>query len=241
VKRLAVVLIILAGLVGLASRPALAGQPVSIELVLGVDCSLSVSNSEYNLQMHGIASALRNPAVIAAILSHDKGVAFALFRWAGVAEDKPAIPWRVLRTPGDIAATADEIDRVESANVGYFTSIGEAMAQAMHFLATNGYDGAARRIDISGDGRSNAGRDPIVLREVANAAGITINGLAILTDDPGLARYYRQNVVAGPDAFVEPALDYYAFKAAMLKKLLRELQPALSQAAPALRRTARLP
>lgn len=228
-------------LLTLFARPAPAGEPVSIELVLGVDCSLSVNNVEYALQMHGIAAALRNPVVIAAILAHDKGVAFALFRWAGVAEDRPAVGWRVLRTRDDIATTADEIEALKSVNVGYLTAIGEAVAQAMRFLANNGYDGLARRIDISGDGRSNAGREPTVMRNLATAAGITINGLAILTDDSGLARYYRRNVVAGPDAFVEPAVDYNAFRRAMLKKLLRELQPALSQAAPALRRTARLP
>jgi len=238
VKRLAIVL---AALFSLTARPALAGEPVSIELVLGVDSSLSVNNVEYALQMHGIAAALRHPAVIAAILSHDKGVAFALFRWAGVAEEKPGVDWRVLRTPADIAATAAEIEGLKSSNVGYLTAIGEAMAQAMNFLADNGYDGLARRIDISGDGRSNAGRDPAVMRALASAAGITVNGLAILTGDADLANYYRENVVAGPDAFVEPALDYNAFRAAMLKKLLRELQPALSEATPALHRTARLP
>lgn len=231
----------LAALLIFFARPVPAGEPVSIELVLGVDCSLSVNNVEYDLQMHGIAAALRNPAVIAAILAHDKGVAFALFRWAGVAEEEPAVGWRVLRTRDDIAATADEIEGLKSANVGYLTAIGEAVAQAMRFLADNGYDGLARRIDISGDGRSNAGREPAMMRNLATAAGITINGLAILTDDPDLARYYRQNVVAGSDAFVEPSLDYNAFRRAMLKKLLRELQPALSEAAPALRRTARLP
>lgn len=225
----------------LIARPAAAGEPVSVELVLGVDCSLSVNNVEYALQMHGIAAALRNPAVIAAILARRKGVAFALFQWAGVPEDKPSVPWRVLRTPADIAETANEVERVKSVNVGYLTGIGEAVVQAMHFLADNGYDGLARRIDISGDGRSNTGREPALMRNLATAAGITINGLAILTEDPHLDRYYRENVVAGPDAFVEPALDYNAFRRAMLRKLLRELQPALSEAAPGLRRSARLP
>ncbi len=227
----------------LAARPAMAGEPVSIELVLGIDCSLSVNDAEFSLQMRGISAALRNPEVVSAILSHDKGVAFALFLWAGVPQDTPAVPWRVLRTKADIQALADEIDKVKRDNVGYLTAIGSAMAQAMHFLADNGYDGDASRIDISGDGRSNAGPEPALVRAAALAAGITINGLAILTDDANLALYYRANVIAGPHAFVEPALDYGAFRQAMLKKLLRELQLALSEMSPppALRRTARLP
>ncbi len=227
----------------LTTRPAEAGEPVSIELVLGVDCSLSVDDAEFSLQMRGISAALRNPAVIGAILSHDKGVAFALFLWAGVPQQEPAVPWRVLRSEADIAALADEIDKVKNQNLGYLTAIGSAMAQAMHLLADNGYDGYASRIDISGDGKSNVGPEPAQVRIAAIAAGITINGLAVLTDDADLALYYRANVMAGPHAFVEPALDYSAFRKAMLKKLLRELEPALSEIPPppVLRRTARLP
>ncbi len=239
-KRLAAVLAVFFSLAG---RPALAGEPVSIELVLGIDCSLSVNDAEYSLQMRGIAAALRNPAVISAILSHKKGVAFALFEWAGVPQETPAVPWRVLRTEADIKALADEIEHAPSSNLGYFTAVGEAMAQAMRFLADNGYDGRSARIDISGDGRSNAGREPAVVRDLAIAAGITINGLAILTDDRDLALYYRDKVMAGPNSFVEPALDYGAFRKAMLKKLLRELEPALSESPsrPTLRRAAALP
>ena len=227
----------------LAARPAMAGEPVSIELVLGIDCSFSVNDAEFSLQMRGISAALRNPEVIAAILAHDKGVALALFLWAGVPQEAPAVPWRVLRTRADIQTLADEIDKVKSDNLGYFTAIGSAMAQAMQFLADNGYDGYASRIDISGDGKSNAGPEPALVRAAALAAGITVNGLAVLTDDADLALYYRANVMAGPQAFVVPALDYTAFRHAMLKKLLRELQPALSElpSRPALRHTARLP
>lgn len=225
---------------GLLAAPARGGEAVSIELVLGVDCSLSVNDREYSLQMRGIAAALRSPEVIAAIESHDKGVAMALFLWAGVPEDEPSVPWRVVRNGEDAHALAAEIEKVETTHLGYFTSIGSAMGRALEMLGSNGYDGLAARIDLSGDGRSNAGPEPANVRMLAAFQGVTVNGLAVLTDDIGLARYYRENVMIGPHAFVEVARDYVGFERAMLRKLLRELEPAITEA-PALRRTARLP
>ena len=74
-------------------------------------------------------------------------------------------------------------------------------------------------IDVSGDGTSNQGRLVTEARDAAVAAGAVINGLAIYnrkaaatggylamhTNPPGgLAQYYRENVIGGPGAFVEP-------------------------------------
>ena len=61
-----------------------------------------------------------------------------------------------------------------------------------------------RIIDISGDGTSNSGRLIAEARDQAVAAGITINGLAIINNKPnlgysahthppgGLPKYYRR-------------------------------------------------
>jgi Protein of unknown function (DUF1194) len=43
------------------------------------------------------------------------------------------------------------------------------------------------------------------------AHDITINGLAILNNEPDLTDYYRQSVIGGPGAFVITAADYGAF------------------------------
>ena len=48
---------------------AWAQQPVDLESVLAVDVSASVDATEYDLQMHGVAAAYRDPEVVAAILS----------------------------------------------------------------------------------------------------------------------------------------------------------------------------
>jgi hypothetical protein len=86
---------------------------------------------------------------------------------------------------------------------------------------------AGRRvIDISGDGMANFGLPPAAARDRIAAAGITINGLAILTDEPWLAEYYRTNVIGGPSAFVAVARTFDDFAGAMLRKLTQEIAVA---------------
>jgi hypothetical protein len=86
-------------------------------------------------------------------------------------------------------------------------------------------------LDLSGDGKSNTGPHP---RDLAPPPGVTVNGLVIGADSPShtdarqsqigeLTAYYRAYVIAGPDAFVETALGFEDFEAAMVRKLLREL------------------
>ncbi len=54
--------------------------------------------------------------------------------------------------------------------------------------------------------------------------GITVNGLAILTDEPDLDDYYRREVVGGSGSFVIAAASIDDFAEAMRIKLLREIE-----------------
>ena len=47
--------------------------------------------------------------------------------------------------------------------------------------------------------------------------------LPILALEPDLDRYYYDNVIGGPGAFVIPARDYETFADAVLKKLITEI------------------
>src|SRR5207237_5901982 len=80
-----------------------------------------------------------------------------------------------------------------------------------------------RIIDISGDGIANFGLPPSVACDRIVAAGISINALAILTEEPWLEAYYRSNVIGGPGAFVLAARDFRSFADAMLRKLVQEI------------------
>ncbi len=225
-SRLALVILV-SCLAGLVARPAHAETPVSIELVLAVDTSLSISDFEFSLQMKGIAEALRSKEVIE-LISVQNGVAMTLIQWAGWTNEMNWIPWRLLKTRQSVLAFAAEIEAVERDRVGYLTGIGTAVEAGLRAIATNRFAGRRRKIDVSGDGRNNAGRSPLVSRIIAQAQGVTINGLAILTDVADLDVYYRQHVISGPHAFVLKAGNYDDFARAMRLKLLRELAPAVS-------------
>ena len=204
--------------------------PVSIELVLAVDVSLSVDDREFELQMGGISSALRQPEVIQLISQYEGGVAVRLLQWSSAPDENDGLPWRLLVDRETTLAFADEIDRMPRAPLPYYTGIGSAIDLSVHLIDTNQYHGRQRKIDVSGDGRSNTGPEPSQARARALAKDITINGLAVIDNVPSLDAYYRAVVAGGPASFVIKALNYKDFGRAMRLKLLRELTPLTAEA-----------
>jgi hypothetical protein len=217
-KRAALLLLVM-----LLAAPAAAQTRVSLELVLAVDTSLSVDDKEYELQMRGIAAAFRAPEVVDLIGKHTGGVAVAILQWSGIA-DEESVRWRHLTDLRSIEDYALEIGQIERWPYGYLTGIGEAVYASIDQIERNAYIGRERKIDVSGDGRSNSGPDPAEARDAAIARGITVNGLAILNAEQGLSDYYASQVIGGSEAFLIEAVDYRAFAEAIQKKLLRELE-----------------
>jgi hypothetical protein len=99
------------------------------------------------------------------------------------------------------------------------------MYVALQSLDANRFSGLRRKIDVSGDGRANEGFRPARVRDFAVLSGVTVNGLAIINDEPYLEDYYHREVIGGPGAFVMVANDYLDFVEAIRLKLLRELTP----------------
>jgi hypothetical protein len=213
-------------------------EPVALELILAVDSSTSVGPWEYALQIDGLARAFRTPEVIAAVRqAGQRGIAVALVEWAGSGNQSLAVDWTVVRDDATGEAFAQKIEATARSFIGRGTALAEALAYMIPLFERNGLQGVRRVIDISGDGRDNRGADPAVPRDRALAAGITVNGLAILEDVPDLGRYYAERVAGGAGAFVMSAARYEDFAAAMVKKLLREITGAPLARAPAQRRT----
>lgn len=204
-------------------------RSVAIELVFAVDISASVDEAEYRLQMQGIANALRQPKIIDAVLQHNDGIAVALVQWAERARAQRNPPWALLTDRLSIFRFADVIENLSRPDVGALTAVGDAIDYATELIDTNRFSGRRRKIDVSGDGQANAGTPAMQARDRAFAKGITINGLAILTDQPKLVEYYAKNVIIGPNAFVLQAASYDDFYEAMKRKLLRELQLAVTR------------
>ena len=212
---------------GAAPDRAVAGQPVDLELVLAVDLSISVDGGEFVLQRQGYVEAFRDPAVVAAVGANPRGVAVAVVLWAGAEQQRTAVDWHWLTDAASCLDFAAAIEAALQVDPDYFgkTAIGDALYFALRELDANGYSGFRRKVDLSGDGKANEGFKPERVRDFAVQSGVTVNGLAILNDEPYLEQYYRTHVIGGPDAFVLVAADYEDFVEAIRRKLLRELSP----------------
>lgn len=213
----------MAVIVGTAGASA-ESRPVSLELLLAVDCSSSVSNEEFDLQMQGIALAFEHPSILAAIeQAGDQGIAVSLVQWSSLNDQAVALGWTHLRGAGDAFAFANDVRGVGRLITGGATSLSTVMTKAVEAIESNGIEGDRRVIDVSGDGRANEGESPAHARAYANQAGITVNGLAILNEEPDLAAYYLAWVVGGHGSFLLTADDYEDFVLAIRRKLHIEI------------------
>ena len=223
------------------TAPALAQErPVDLEIVLAVDASASVSDEEFNLQVRGLAEAFRHRSVGQAIrAAGDLGLAVALIQWADYRQHALSVDWTVVRDAASARQFAKQVDGVRRTVYGN-TALGVALEFAILQLEGNGFVGRRKVIDVSGDGPSNQGSAAWLVRDLAVARGITVNGLAILNEVPTLDRYYFTNVIGGPGAFVMTANDYAAYRLAILTKLLKEISgpPTAARPLPSGRRTA---
>jgi hypothetical protein len=202
----------------------MAQETVRLELVLAVDCSSSVDAEEFSLQMQGIAAAFEDPGVLAALAqTGEAGIAVSLLQWSSASAQTRAIGWTRLAGSADAYAFAAKVRSVGRLVHGGATALASAIEVSAAWTHANGYQGERVVIDISGDGRSNEGGSPAAARATANRAGITINGLAILNEEPQLAGYYIAGVVGGPGAFLLTAADFEDFAVAMRRKLYFEI------------------
>jgi hypothetical protein len=201
-----------------------AAAEVSVALVLALDASGSVSNDRFELQKQGYAAAFRNPQVLNAIRSlATQSIAVAMVQWTGPLLHVRVIDWTLIRDAAGAGAFAAAIEAAPRQLFGGGTSISGAIDYSRVLLAQSPFRGTRRVIDISGDGSNNRGRPVTQARDEAVRDGVSINGLPILTLEHDLDRYYFDNVVGGPGAFVIPAANYDVFADAVLKKLISEI------------------
>jgi uncharacterized protein DUF1194 len=203
----------------------LGGAPAkaaSLALVLAVDVSASVTADSYVLQREGIARAFESPRVTEAISAAPGGIEVLALQWSDPDKIEVAVGWTRVLDRNSAAAFSSAVRRARRSSDG-LTAIGPALLAAAAQFDQMPEPADRRIIDISGDGMANFGLPPRAARDHLVAAGISINGLAILTEEPWLEGYYRSNVIGGPDAFVTVAADFHSFAEAMARKLVREI------------------
>jgi len=204
-----------------AAAPAPA-DACRLALVFALDVSASVDQSEYRLQLEGLAAGLLDPAVRAAIVGPGGGVALAAYEWSGERQQMMIAPWTLVATDPAIDAFADRVVAHRRRYGEFPTAVGAALRYGAELLG----DAPAcqrRVIDISGDGLSNASFGPAAAYRDFDFDGVTVNGLVIGGEDLELISFYQFYIAHGPDAFVEVAADYTDYARAMLRKLLREI------------------
>lgn len=218
-----------------AAPMARAAEPVDLLLVLATDVSRSVNQPKFQLQREGYAAAIADQRVLEAITAgRHRRIAVCFVEWSGVASQKLVIDWTLIDGPEAARKFGDALLELPR-SFAERTSISGGIDFAMSVLARSPYQAARRTIDISGDGTNNSGRDVTLARDEALAAGVTINGLVILSDRPmawnpehtnppgGLPNYFRTNVIGGPGAFVIVAENFDSFGQAIVKKLIAEI------------------
>lgn len=215
---------ILAAPIG-AGSDARAQVPVDLALVLAVDSSASVDQTEFALQRDGLAQAFRDPQVIEAIESGPfKRIGVTVVEWAGHADQSVGIDWSLVDGRDGALAMADRIAALERRIPTGATSIAGALSFANALLLSSPYEASRRVIDLSGDGRNNQGPQVEMVRRTVVSQGVTINGLAIVNEHPTLNYYFEDRVIGGTAAFVEVANDYEDYPRAIRRKLIREIR-----------------
>lgn len=204
---------------------------VDVELVIAVDISYSMDPDEQALQREGYIEGLTSAEFLNALRNGMHGrVAVTYVEWAGAADQRIVMPWRLIDGPASAKAVADEIAR-QPYRRAYRTSIAGALRFAAPLFEGNGFHGIRRVIDVSGDGTNNQGPLVTVTRDEVLQQGITINGLPIMLKRPNpstldidnLDVYYEDCVIGGPAAFVIPIRERGQFREATRTKLVLEI------------------
>lgn len=202
--------------------------------MLALDVSGSVDAREYRLQREGLAAALTAPTVRDAILSTPElPIYIAAFEWAGQFDQFTLLGWTPITDAATLQRVADTLRTPTPRPASLSTALGASMAYAAAMFRDAPASCLQRTLDISGDGKNNDWPDPSTQHRKLES--VTINALVIGADNPNagdqrqteiseLSSYYLTEIIRGPGAFVETALGYDAYEAAMTRKLLRELQ-----------------
>jgi len=197
---------------------------VDLALVLAVDGSASVTYDEFGLIAGGMAAALREPTIVAGLIGGPaKASLCCLLLWSGAGTQEVIADWTLIASDTDANGFADQVDNMPRIVRPGQTAIGEALLASLTLLGRVPDRPGRQVVDVIGDGRSNDGIAPGPIRDRMAAAGITINGLCILHEEPDLLRSYTDEVIGGPGAFAVTCQDYPAFAAAMKLKFAREI------------------
>jgi hypothetical protein len=125
-----------------------------------------------------------DPRVLNAIHGRPGGsIGICFIEWSGEEEQRVVVDWTAIRDEEDAGVVAASILAAPRSFTGR-TSISSGIDFAVVQFARSKWQVERRIIDISGDGTNNSGRSVTQARDQAVSTGLTINGLAIISDSP---------------------------------------------------------
>ena len=206
-------------------------QRVDVALVLTVDASGSIDPDEFLLQKQGIAGAVTDPEVLSTIRSGRNGrIAIAYVEWGAPGGAQMMVDWMMVEDQASAAAFGSAV-LLAPRSMQSYNAIGDAIDLAVKLFDVCPCQPTRRIIDVSGDNPDNRSHHPAPLaRDMAVAAGITINALAIVQDGrlgaegkPWLVETYEGTVIGGFAAFAIAANTRADFARALREKMVLEI------------------
>ena len=127
----------------------------------------------------------------------------------------------------DVSDLADTVAEDRRVWRNFSTAIGEALT-----VAAESFDAVSmcqrKVIDMSGDGISNEGLAPEMVKPLLRQRNITVNGLVIEGTENDVTGHYFENVITGPGAFVVTANGHLEYPERIREKLRREVVEQVS-------------
>jgi hypothetical protein len=192
----------------LAVAGALVSGPAAKANVIAllIDGSGSISTSDFTLQKQGYINALN------ALVTPNGQNSFGVWQFSDTVQQVSAIT--TINTAGDLTALTTAINNM--VQIGSTTAIGDAINTATSALTI--FNGAGDWIiDVSTDGFSNTGADPVTAAANAITAGVDrVNCI-------GVGGAANCNFIAGTGAFSLSANDFSEFQTAISTKLSAEV------------------
>ncbi len=207
----------------------LPAKACSVAIVFAIDISRSVSPAEYIYQKNGLARALVSAEIQKLISFYPEGIMATVTVWSAASQQKQMVPWTLLQGRSSVIEFSREIADMRRPYRFDLTAIANALIHAGQMHVENQVRCDRLVIDISGDGVTSViGQHPLSVAEGLAANGVIINALVIAGSAPDPVRYYAEQVIRGPGAFMIVADGFQDFEESMLRKLMRELAPAVA-------------
>lgn len=209
------------------------GPATDINMVVALDRSESVDLAARAAQVESLVAALTDPRFVAAVRAGWHGrMGLAVITWSSFDRTHVVLPWTLI--DGEAALAAAVVTIVDYQRGGADaehkpqTDISLALSTGTRLLDSAPFQANKRILNVIADGIDNFGREAFLDRDEALAQGITINGLVHARGAaiPIVERFFENQVIGGPYAFVLTALTPEAFTGAMLRKMLLEIAAA---------------